>query len=125
MYVHLLYTSVKVVLTTSRCRLMVFITILMARIFPTQGIHPSHRFLPEVITTTMIRNQSLSLNTPNTQDILSISILHLNQPTTLPTRIQVGSGQLVRHFNVDGHAVSLTMEDLLATVATMRKALLT
>jgi hypothetical protein len=97
----------------------------MARKSPTQGIHPSHRFLPVIIATTMIRNQSISLNIPNTQDIRSTSIRHLNQPTTLHIRTQVGSGQPVRHFNADGRAVNLTMEDLLVTMAIMRKVLLT
>lgn len=125
MYVHLLCTAVTTVLTTYRCHLTVFITIPVARKSPIQGIHRSRRFLQVTIVTTMTPNQSISLNTLKTQDILSTSILRLSPHTTLRIRIQVGPGQPVRRFSADGRAVSLTMEDLLVTTATMRRVLLT
>jgi hypothetical protein len=97
----------------------------MARKSPTRGILRSRRFLPVIIVTTVTHNQSISLNTLKTQDILSTSILRLSQHTTPRIRIQVGPGQPVRRFRADGRAVNLTMEDLLATTATMRRVLLT
>lgn len=124
MYVRLC-TAVKTVLTTYRCHLMVFITIPVARKSRILGIHRSRRFLPVTIATTMTHNQSISLNTPKTQVILSTSILRLSQHTTPRIRIQVGCGQLVLHFNAVGRAVSLTIEDLLVTMATTRRVLST
>lgn len=120
-----LSTMVKMVLIAFRCLLTVFITILTARKSPIQEMRPSHHFLPVIIATAMILNQSISRSTHNTQDILSISILRLNQHTTLRIRTQVGPGQPVRHFNAGGHAVNLTMEDLLVTMATIQRVLST
>ena len=125
MYVYLLCTAVTTVLTTYRCHLTVFITIPVARKSPIRGIHRSRRFLPVTIAMTVTHSQSISLNIPQTQDILSTSILRLSQRTTPRIRIQVGPGQPVRRFSEDGRAVNLTMEDLLATTATMRRVLLT
>lgn len=126
MYVHPLLHFGENDADSSRCLLTGFITILMARIYPIRGIHHSHRFLPVITAIAMTRNQSISRNSPNTQDIPSTSILRLSQRTTLLTKTQVGSGQPVRHFNADGRAVNLTMEEgLLVTMATIQKVLST
>lgn len=73
----------------------------------------------------MILNQSIFRSTHKTQVILSTSILRLSQHITLRIRAQVRSGQPVRHFNAAGRAVDLIMEDLLVTMATMLRVLLT